>query len=349
MSSPMATWIPSLADPSVDRLSREERESFILGALRRQLSFMQEVGFWQRRLARHALTSLDSLDEFTRLPPLTKAEMRALSPWELVPGSSRSRLRACFGTSGTTGKPVSLFWTEEDWGALAETVSRLLKPHQPPTGIVALNGYHQGHLAARTYDAALQRLGALSIPRHYLADDEPSTFEQLSLYGCNTLILAQRSGLRKGGKSVEDLLAADGQFFRRLGLTWWIGSSSTFTPELRTLTSSQGVAVTNLYGSSEFGMLAVSCRAEPTHFHVALGHAFVEVVDDSGLPVRSGQRGRVVASKLCSVDGTGALGPHTGSQLLRLDNGDEATWMDEPCACGLTAPRIHSITRRREA
>jgi phenylacetate-CoA ligase len=341
----MTTWTSSLVDASLDRLAREERESFVLAALRRQLSFMQEVGFWKQRLARHGVASLASLDDFARLPPLTKAEMRALSPWELVPGSSRPRLQACFGTSGTTGKPVSLFWTQEDWGALAETVARLLKTHQPPGEIVALNGYHQGHLAARTYDAALKCLGALSIPRHYLADDEPSTFEQLSLYGCNTLILAQRSGLRKGGKSVEDLLASDGQFFRRLGLKWWIGSSSTFTPEIRTLTSSQGISVTNLYGSSEFGMLAVSCRAEPTHFHVALGHAFVEVVDGSGLPVRSGQRGRVVASRLCSVDRSGALGPHTGSQLLRVDNGDEATWIDEPCACGLTAPRLHSIAR----
>jgi phenylacetate-coenzyme A ligase PaaK-like adenylate-forming protein len=332
-------------DSSLDGLSREEREAFVVAALRRQLSTLQEVGFWRRRLARHDLGSLDSLGDFARLPPLTKAEMRALSPWELLPESSRPRLRACYGTSGTTGKPVSLFWTEEDQRALARTVSRLLRAHQPCIDLVALNGYHQGHLAARTYDAALQGLGALCIPRHYLADDEPSTFEQLELYGCNTLVLAQRSGLRKGGKAVEDLLAADSQFFRRFGLKWWIGSSSTFTPEVRALASSQGVSVTNLYGSSEFGMLAVSCRVEPAHFHVALGHAFVEVVDGSGLPVRSGQRGRIVASKLCSLDGSGTLGPHTGSQLLRLDNGDEATWLDEPCACGLTAPRLHAITR----
>ena len=106
--------------------------------------------------------------------------------------------------------------------------------------------------------------------------------------------------------------------------------------------------MTNLYGSSEFGTLAVSCSQNPDEFHLALGHVLVEVVDREGFPVLPGRRGRIVATRLLASYEGGGLGPHEGSQLLRLDNGDEATFLDGPCPCGLSSPRVRDI-RRREA
>jgi phenylacetate-CoA ligase len=211
----------------------------------------------------------------------------------------------------------------------------------------AFNGYHQGHAAAPAYDDAMRLLGGISIPRHYLADDEPSTVAQLRAFGCNTLILAQRSGLTKSGRTVEDLLRYEPAFFSHCAIRWWLGSSSTFTAEVRETARQQGVtSVTNLYGSSEFGTLAVSCCQNPGEFHLALGHVLVEVVDREGFPVPSGHRGRIVVTHLLASHEGGGLGPHEGSQLLRLDNGDEATFLDGPCPCGLSSPRIRDIRRR---
>ncbi len=334
-------------DPGIDRLSNGERSVWVAAALQAQLSYIREndVAFWCERLRRFEVEDVASL--LVRLPPLTKSELRSIPPWDLVPSAARPHIRRCYGTSGTTGKPVSLFWTGDDWRALVFTIARRFDELRPDAAILALNGYHQGHLAGQVYQEVIHDLGGLAIPRHYLADDEASTLEQLRLFGCNTLILAERSGLTKSGKTVEDLLRHDPRFFERCAIRWWIGSSTTFTPEMRSVAMEQGVgAVTNLYGSSEFGMLAVSCQADPTAFHTLLGHAFVEVVDDLGAPVPSGQRGRVVVSLISSLDSQGLRRPRAASQLLRFDNGDEATYLTDPCPCGLTSARLQGIKRR---
>ncbi len=230
---------------------------------------------------------------------------------------------------------------------MTETMARLLEVHRPPIDIVSFNGYHQGHVAAPAYDDAIRLLGGICIPRHYLADDEASTLAQIQTFGCNTLILAQRSGLKKSGRTVEDLLQYQPEFFSQCKLRWWLGSSSPFTKEIREIAYQQGaISITNFYGSSEFGFLAVSCQVNPDEFHLLLGHVFVEVVNQEGFPVSVGQRGRIVATRLLASHTDNGLGPHEGTQLLRLDNGDEAMFLDGKCACGLSSPRIRDICRR---
>ncbi|BAC91103.1 phenylacetate--CoA ligase family protein [Gloeobacter violaceus] len=330
-------------------VSTEQRAALLLEAVRAQVAFAhRHVPFWADRLQKHGLPpTLDSLEEFAALPPMTKAELRVLSPWDLLPDASRSRLYLCRATSGTTGVPASFFWTRPDWQALAMTLAALLETHRPRTllQLVAFNGYHQGHLMGPAYDDGLRQMGATVIPRHYLADDEASTVQQIETFGCNTLVLAQRSGLKKSGKTVEDLLRHEPELFRRHGIRWWIGSSSTFTPELREHACEQGATVTNLYGSSEFGTLGIACREHPEEFHLALGHVYVEIVDVRGRPVTAGHRGRVVITRLLGYDQERGAVPQAGSQLLRLDNGDEALLVDTACTCGLTTPRIRDIGR----
>ena len=346
----MESHAPLSADSGIDTAPADERQQWALAALRAQTVFAaRNVPFWSARIARSGIEpeKILDLDSFARLPPLDKAELRQLSPWDLVPRSCWRRLYVCRSTSGTTGTPTWVFWTRADWTALIETMVRLLARHRPDIEVVAFNGYHQGHLMGRAYEDAIRLLGGTSIPRHYSAEDEASTLEQLRTFACNTLILTQRSGLKKSGRAVEDLLRADADFFARCGLRWWIGSSTTFTDEVRETARRQGVdRVTNLYGSSEFGTLAIACANDPAEFHLAFGHVFVELVDREGRAVRSGQRGRIVVSHLLASHGDGGSGPHEGTQLLRLDNGDEATFFDGPCACGLSTPRIRDVRRR---
>jgi phenylacetate-CoA ligase len=333
-----------LLDPRIDAMSDHERHAFVHARWTAQLAYIEEHGpsYWQRRIREHGVTA----DATVRLPPLTRVELREVPPWDLVPRTARPLIRRAYGTSGTTGKPVSFFWTDADWTAMVDTFARLIQRDAPPGENIALNGYHQGHIAGQLYHSALARLGAISIPRHYLFDDEEATLAQLQMFHCNTLILAEQSNLLKNGKTVKSLLAHRPRFFEELGIRWWLGSTSTLTPESRRIAADQGVqGITNLFGSAEFGALAVSCWAQPLQYHIGLGHAIVEIVDDQGAHVRSGDRGHVVVSLLSSVDEGGELGPRIASQLLRVDNGDEATFLAGPCPCGLTAPRVQDIRR----
>jgi len=337
-----------LQDEVLDRVSAEDYAAVAAAAVNAQVEYVreQQVPFWCERLAENGITSGFSLDAWHRLPPMTKETLRAIPPWELVPKLNRRRILRCFGTSGTTGFPTFAMWSADDWHALAETMARALNERRPIAEIRALNGYHQAHTAGSAYDGAVRLLGGISIPRHYHLDDEEATRAQLQLFHCNTLILAEHSGLHKSARAVEDLLRFDAGFFAACGIQWWIGSSTTFTPRMRDIARSQGVReVTNLYGSSEFGIFGVSCVAQPQQFHLLLGHVLVEVVDDKGGPVSSGQRGRILASLVFASRAEGGVGPHEGTQLLRFENGDHATYLDGPCACGLQSPRITELTR----
>ena len=84
---------------------------------------------------------------------------------------------------------------------------------------------------------------------------------------------------------------------------------------------------------------ALSC------FHVAQGHVLVEVVDRSGAPVENGLSGRIVITHLCGMEENGQVRVHNGTQILRLAGGDGATFLTDPCVCGLTASRLRDVHR----
>lgn len=343
-------WCPSgLTDQSIDTCSFEQFETFALAAFRKQVRFaVSNTPFWAQRLRKlnSEIENVETMQGLSLIPVMVKSEHRKLSPWALVPDASRARLHLCRSTSGTTGDPTSSFWTAADLRAIAQTITRLLKMHRPPMPIVALNGYHQGHLAAVMYDDIIRLLGGVTIPRHHAQDDESATVGRITEFGCNTLILAHPSGQAKKGRTVEDLLKCYPHFFADCGIRWWIGSSDTFTSAIRTEAMRQGVlSVSNLYGSSDLGFLAVSCRVHPEEFHLAFGHVLVEVTDANGVPVRHGERGRIVTTRLFSCDESGGSVPHQGSQFIRFWNGDEALFLSDDCECGVRRPRIRDIRR----
>src|SRR5688572_10575755 len=87
------------SDPRVDTLDHESRSEFVLSRVRAQIAFIEDTGvrFWNERLQRFGIDRTCDLERFRRLPPLTKRELRALAPWDIVPEASRKRVERCFG------------------------------------------------------------------------------------------------------------------------------------------------------------------------------------------------------------------------------------------------------------
>lgn len=337
-----------LDDPTLDSTVPEARDAWLVEAVRHQIAFMRtKVPFWRERLSKAAVDErrIESLADLAHMPILTKEELRAIPPAVLVPNENLLELKVCRWTSGTSGRPTVNFWSETDWAALVASTARMLARQAPMQDPTVFNAYSQAHVTGPLYNGALRRLGAVVYDRSHHPEEIFSTLAQTELFDFDTLVLPART-TRGKGVGLANLLDEDPKFLARRGVRWWVGSSVTFDAETVERAREQGVqVVSNLYGSSEFALFAISCPNIPGDYHVAQGHVLVEVVDQSGKAVENGQFGRIVVTHLCGMDESGQARIHGGTQILRLAAGDGATFLCNPCTCGLTTPRLRGVQR----
>jgi phenylacetate-CoA ligase len=93
--------------------------------------------------------------------------------------------------------------------------------------------------------------------------------------------------------------------------------------------------VNDCYGLGEGLQCAAQCEHHDA-LHEAMHGVIVEIVDHEGLPVPSGQLGRVVVTRLTP-------GP---MPLIRYDTGDVAHFVEGACPCGRSLRRVSRIQGR---
>ncbi len=103
-------------------------------------------------------------------------------------------------------------------------------------------------------------------------------------------------------------------------------------PDRKAISSSFGCPVFDHYGTTETGSVAFECPEEHRlHVHPS---CIVEIVSDSGKPVRSGS-GEMLVTSLENL----------AMPLLRYEAGDRASWGGE-CGCGRALPVLSEIEGR---
>lgn len=93
--------------------------------------------------------------------------------------------------------------------------------------------------------------------------------------------------------------------------------------------------VNDCYGMGEGLQCAAQCESHDA-LHEAMHGVILEIVDHEGIPVPTGQLGRVIVTRLTP-------GP---MPLIRYDTGDVAHFVEGPCACGRNLRRISRIQGR---
>ena len=117
-----------------------------------------------------------------------------------------------------------------------------------------------------------------------------------------------------------------------------VAISETLTPGMKARVESIfGASLFQNYGQNEVGLVAAKCP-EGGRYHTHAEQAFVEIVDDDGMPVAPGEAGRVLVTDFNNY----------AMPLIRYDTGDLAAAVDGPCACGRTiGPMFADPVRRR--
>lgn len=83
------------------------------------------------------------------------------------------------------------------------------------------------------------------------------------------------------------------------------------------------------YGIEEIGVVGIECNMH-NGFHINSESVIVEIIDEKGVPLPSGERGKVVITDLFNFN----------MPFIRYEAGDRGILLEKPCECGLHSPRL---------
>jgi len=242
-------------------------------------------------------------------------------------------------SSGTTGYPVKIIYTENDLQRLAENEKRslagcglsaddtVLLTCTMDRCFVAGLAYFSG---VRTLGAAAVRNGLGSLESH--AEILRRT-EATAMIGVPTFLRKLAGFLIGQGIDPKKLavsrLICIGEPLRNAEM-----SPLKVASDLEAL---WGATVYSTYASSETITTFCECPAQQGG-HLLDDLAIVEIVDEEGRVLPAGEIGEVVVTPL-QIEGT---------PLVRFRTGDLSFLMTEPCACGRITPRLGPILGRKQ-
>ncbi len=311
-----------------------------LELLRHHLDYLQRCSpYYQRLFAASGFTpdQMTDLDQLQALPLTGKSELAKFNRDFLAVGEDEV-VDICV-TSGTTGEPVTLWQTETDLQRLAENerqafVAAGITRHQRVLIGAALD---RGFMAGLAYFLGLREIGAtiiragsssLGFLAEMLQRQRPDV-----LVGVPSLFLALARHLQHSGTDSTrlgiDKLICIGEPVRNPDLS--------LSPLGRSLAEHWSAQVLGTYASTETATAFADCE-QGYGGHLLPELALLEIIDEGGNLLGSGQVGEVVVTPLGV----------TGAPLLRYRTGDMAVRFDQPCACGRQTPRLGPILGRRE-
>jgi len=321
----------------VERASRADLRETQTARLRETVERAYEnVEFYRDALddAGVAPEDITSIDDITKLPTTTKEDFRAEYPDGLF-AVDRAENRRIHASSGTTGKPKVVGYTENDLDVWREVVARSLDAAGVRESDTLQNAYGYGlftgglglHAGAEELGAELIPIGGGNTARQieFLRDLESDAIACTPSYA---LYLAEKAEER--GIDVRDL-----------PLSVVVYGAETCTEPMREAIEERlGVTAVDIYGLSEIIGPGVSMECEAQDgLHVWEDHFYPEVVDpDTGEPVEEGEEGELVLTTLTKE----AL------PVLRYRTGDLTTLTREPCECGRTMARMDHVTGRAD-
>ncbi len=268
---------------------------------------------------------LRSIEDLTRFPTISKQDLvQAGSGW-----TNPDQGPVAFSTRGTSGAPLLVWLSAEEEEAYIQPTMRGFRWAGFRPGMTALLMSPVWHRLAANEAHAIARLGGrcaffwgsmgtefTDSFLHTLSSQRPEFITTtapflLSLIKGSTAATAQLHQLFKGVRSIVVV-----------GLP--------LTPRMREfLRDRLGVGDIFERGGTQEGAAIDECRLH-TAPHVHEDVCYLEVIDDAGIQVAPGLRGRLIVTKLSTA----------GSIFVRYDTGDIAAFAPGQCGCGCGFRRL---------
>jgi phenylacetate-CoA ligase len=318
-------------EPEIETASRETLRRLQEERLRAQVAHAHARSpFYRKKLDAAGISpeQVKTLDDLARLPFTTKDDLTRDQaehpPWGTLLAVAFEDCLRVHMTSATTGRPLAVLDTREDWHGFYRSYARSLWAFgvRPADMVMAAFsygpwiGYWSGFYAAQDLGCLVYPAGGLSTDQRI---DALRTYP-ITVLGCTpsyALFLAEQAA-RKG----LDLATQT-----RIRVTWHTGEPGASIPATRArIESAFGAQAFDLPGLTEIAAWGFECDARAGLTHVHEDYCYPEVLDERDRPVRPGERGELVFTSLY----------RKAMPLLRYRTRDIVELSDRPCPCGRT-------------
>jgi phenylacetate-CoA ligase len=289
-----------------------------LEKLNQLLEHSKNASFYQKRLPNHPLRSLEELKS---IPLTTKEDLRKESPFGLI-AVSQAELFQYHESFGTTGVPVSVWLTKEDYLDHARELKDWGVDFQPDDVVLIRFPYsisaaaHIVHGAAVSKQSCVVAAGSRSsvspFPR-IIQLLQKLNVTKLTCLPLQVLLIAETAEML-GFQPSRDF-----PHLKAIGTAGELLSRA----RRRMLQDIWGVPIFDHYGMTEIGPAIVDCNCGRPH-PVDDCFIFELLGDDLHSNVAPGEMGYLVVTTLC----------RRGTPMVRYLTGDRAKLLDEVCPCG---------------
>ncbi len=325
-------------NPKCEMMVREELEQIQLERLQATLNRVyRSVAFYRAAFDAHKvnLERLKDLRALRDLPFTTKEDLQKSYPYDMFAVPLRDIIRI-HTTSGTTGKPIVVGYTQNDLRSWRECAARLLAAAGVTEHDVVQIALHYSLVAdGFGFHQGAERLGASVIP----ASLATSVAKQIVVMRDfkTTVLISTPSHALTIAASLDEVQVHLERLHLRLGL---FGGERWSEAVRRQVEQQLRLTSTDTYGPTE--VLGPGVAGE-CHLHQGLhineDHFIVEVIDpQSTEPVAAGEEGELVLTTITKE----------GFPLVRYRTGDITRLCAEACPCGRTFVRMARVMGRTD-
>ncbi|MBN9660520.1 MAG: phenylacetate--CoA ligase [Acidobacteria bacterium] len=294
------------------------------------------VPLFRSRMSDRALTpeSITSLSDIALLPFTTKSDLRDTYPFGLF-ASPMEEIVRLHASSGTTGKPIVVAYTQQDVDVWTSVMVRSF----------AACGLHHGDIIQNAYGYGLFTGG---LGAHYGAEGLGATVIPIS--GGNT----DRQIMVMKDFGVTAICCTPSYFLhmieraaemdidiRDLPLRVGVFGAEPWTPSMRKrIETLSGIRAIDIYGLSEIigPGVAIECP-EQSGLHIFEDHFYPEIIDpETGAVLPEGEEGELVLT---------TLSKHA-MPMIRYRTRDITALLPGRCPCGRSLRRMRRIGRRSD-
>ncbi len=327
----------NLWQPTAETLDRERLTELQFARLRETLhNVYAKVPFYRKKLDELGVEPNDitSRADLASLPFTTKLDLRDHYPFGMV-ARPREEVVRIHASSGTTGDPVTIAYTQGDIDLWADLIARTLAAGGVGTGDLLQNAYGYGlftgglglHYGAEHLGCTVVPISGGNTERQIkiMRDFGATALSCTPSYAMYLADTARDRGLRPADLPI------------RVGFH----GAEPWTDELRVqIETSLGIDALDIYGLSEMGGPGVAfdclCKAG---MHINEDHYIAEIIDPETLrPLPDGEVGELVFTTLS----------RRAQPLIRYRTRDLCRLIHEPCACGRTFVRMAKTIGRSD-